>query len=57
MKNYKEVKTDFGTIITATQGDVVLWIPTDPANRDYAEYLRFTAWVAEGNDPDEFGAE
>jgi len=30
------------------------WIPLDPANSDYAEYLRYTAWVEAGNDPDEF---
>ncbi len=24
------------------------WIPPDPANRDYAEYLR---WLEEGNEP------
>lgn len=30
------------------------WIPLDPANSDYAEYLRYTAWVEAGKDPDEF---
>ena len=30
------------------------WIPLDPANSDYAEYLRYTAWVEAGNEPDEF---
>ena len=25
------------------------WIPTDPANTDYAAYL---AWIAEGNEPE-----
>lgn len=30
------------------------WIPIDPANSDYSEYLRYTAWVEAGNDPDEF---
>lgn len=29
-------------------------IPTDPANRDYAEYLAYTAWVEAGNEPEEF---
>ena len=43
-----------GAVIKATQGETILWIPLDPANSDYAEYLRFTAWVEAGNDPDEF---
>ena len=29
-------------------------IPLDPANSDYAEYLRFTEWVEAGNNADEF---
>ena len=30
------------------------FIPLNPANRDYAEYLRYTEWVEAGNNPDEF---
>jgi hypothetical protein len=39
MKIYEEIKDEFGTIIKATDGDKVSWIPTDPANSDYAAYL------------------
>jgi hypothetical protein len=28
-----------------------VWIPPDPANRDYAEYLD---WLAAGNEPDSY---
>lgn len=42
-------------IIQRTDLDGKIWsIPADPANSDYAEYLRYTAWVEAGNDPDEF---
>ena len=44
---------DYSTL-KATEGEKTLWIPLDPANSDYAEYLRYTAWVEAGNDPDEF---
>jgi len=30
------------------------WIPMVEGNSDYAEYLRYTAWVEAGNDSDEF---
>jgi hypothetical protein len=54
MRIYEVVKTDESSVIKATEGEKILWIPTDPNNSDYAEYLRYTAWVDEGNDPDEF---
>jgi hypothetical protein len=33
------------------------WIPTDPNNSDYAEYLRYTEWVEAGNKPEDFWAQ
>ena len=54
MKTYEVIERDGRSIIKATQGEKTLWIPLDPANSDYAEYLRYTAWVEAGNDPDEF---
>jgi len=54
MKTYEVIEDEFGQTIKATEGEKTLWIPTDPKNSDYAEYLRFTAWVDEGNDPNEF---
>ena len=38
---------------TVVRSDGAL-IPVDPANSDYQRYLRYTAWVEAGNDPDEF---
>lgn len=54
MKTYELIESEEGSIVKATEGEKILWIPTDPANSDYAEYLRYTAWVEAGNDPDEF---
>lgn len=53
--NYEVIETSIGLVIkrTDSEGDIA-WIPTDPANSDYTEYLAYTAWVDEGNDPDEF---
>ena len=55
MKSYEIITTELGgEILEATEGEKTLWIPLDPANSDYAEYLRYTEWVEAGNDPDEF---
>ena len=54
MRIYELIESDEGSIIRATEGEKNLSIPLDPANSDYAEYLRYTAWVEAGNDPDEF---
>ena len=54
MKNYEFIETEEGSVVKATEGEKTLWIPLDPANSDYAEYLRYTEWVEAGNDPDEF---
>lgn len=34
--------------------DESLWIPADPDNTDYQQYL---AWLAEGNEPEEWAPE
>jgi hypothetical protein len=57
MRTYEVIETEEYTAIKATEGEKILWIPTDPNNSDYAQYLAFTAWVDAGNDPNEFGQE
>ena len=56
MKKYEVISHEDGSqLINATiEGLGNYWIPLDPANSDYAEYLRYTAWVEAGNDPSEF---
>jgi len=46
---YTKRITDTGTVFSKTDGNVVWWIPEDPANTDYQDYL---AWLAEGNEPE-----
>ena len=47
---YKQVKDPFGNLMTSVIFRVAdnAFIPFDPANTDYQEYL---AWLAEGNTP------
>jgi hypothetical protein len=56
MKIYEIVTLEDSEILKATTDGRELWIPLDPANSDYAEYLRYTAWVEAGNEPAEFWA-
>lgn len=53
--NYELIETEVGSILKRTDADgKESWIPTDPNNSDYAQYLAYTAWVEAGNDPNEF---
>ena len=47
-KMYKQIKNMFGEIICVVKTDDVKYIPFDPANMDYQDYLK---WLAEGNEP------
>ena len=49
---YKIYQSKYGEVIIHTEKN--LWIPSDPANTDYQEYL---AWVAKGNEAEEWSAE
>jgi len=55
MYKYEIVTNDVNEqMLTRTESDHVVWIPMHPANSDYAEYLRYTAWVEAGNNPEDF---
>lgn len=57
--NYELVSTDAGyEYIQATdETGKVFAIPADNSNSHYAEYLRYTAWVEDGQDPAVFWAQ
>ena len=46
---YKQVKSPSGIILDYVIKETGGWIPFDPANTDYQEYLK---WLAEGNTPE-----
>jgi hypothetical protein len=48
MSNYKLIKDDRGNIQIVQRLSDNAFIPFDPDNTDYQEYLK---WVAEGNEP------
>lgn len=55
MRTYEIITDEVGSqMLKATEGENTLWIPLNPNNSDYATYLRYTAWVEAGNDPEEF---
>jgi len=54
MRTYEIIDSEYGEVLKATEGEKEYWIPQDPANSDYAEYLRYTAWVEAGNTPEDF---
>ena len=56
MKTYElEENEMFGKSLKVTfENGSYAFIPFDPANRDYAEYLRYTEWVEAGNTPEDF---
>ena len=45
---YKEIKNDQGIVTSVLRLATHTFIPFDPANTDYQQYL---AWLAEGNEP------
>jgi hypothetical protein len=59
MKRYAivEVFEGYKVLEAGLPDGAVLWVPLDPNNSDYAEYLRYTAWVEASNDPEGFWAQ
>ena len=45
---YKEIKSLSGSVYMVHKYSDNAFIPFDPANRDYQEYLK---WLSEGNTP------
>ena len=54
MKIYELIDTEFGQALKASEGEKISWIPLDPANSDYAEYLELQAWLADGKKEKDF---
>jgi len=54
MDNFLVRKDDDGVITGINIANTNIWIPLDPANRHYQQYL---AWLEEGNVPEEWTPE
>ena len=47
-------KTTILKTLKITEGKKTIWAQVHPENRHYQEYLRYTAWVEAGNNPEDF---
>jgi len=54
MKTYEVIEHDNHTVISYYSGTIKKSFVAEDGNSDYAEYLRYTAWVEAGNNPDDF---
>jgi len=54
MRQYEVIEFGESVTIAYEENGVRLSFPDNPSNPDYAEYLRYTAWVEAGNDPEQF---
>jgi len=55
MKEYELKTIEEGyQVLKVTEGEKVWTVELDSGSPRYAEYLRYTAWVEAGNDPEEF---
>jgi len=43
MKTYELIENEYGSCVKmTTEGGIISFIPTEPANSDYQEYLKWT---------------
>jgi hypothetical protein len=55
MKTYEIVDSPIDPILKVTEENgKIWWVEIGSTSKRYQEYLRYTAWVEAGNNPDEF---
>jgi len=55
MKTYELISDDVqGDMLLVTEGEKVWWVTPNSDSPRWAEYLRYTAWVEAGNNPEDF---